>query len=299
MDTATRRLPLTHPFNLHGTLDLNTQDFRWQRWPDGSGVKWHSGVLRGHLIHVSQDDGVLQYHASGNADCDDLLRAYFRLDEDIDITRNELASVDTTMAELTRRFPHMRVLRQPDPWETTVAFICTATTSIKGTKTRVERIASQVGSPLVLAGNKRWSFPSPRTVLEREQCVKKLRLGLDRESKILGAAARVCGDGTPPLDLDTLAQPGVPYPEARWQLLFSRGIGPKVADCISLFALDKPEAFPVDRWVREAVKRNYFPDGKLPSGDDLVRWGQERFGRAAGYASQLLFLDGYPGPKTP
>ena len=298
MDTATRRLPLTQPFNLDGTLDLNTQDFRWDSFKDGAGMRWHSAVLKGHLTHIRQVNGALEYRSSKDADLADLLYSYFCLGEDTAAVHSALSLADETMRELVSRYPDMRVLRQPDPWETTVAFICTATTSIKGTKTRVERIASQVGSPVVLAGNERWSFPSPRTVLDREKCVQKLRLGLDRESKILGAAARVCGSGSPPLDLDALARPDVSYPEARWQLLFSRGIGPKVADCISLFALDKPEAFPVDRWVKDAIKRHYFPDGKLPFGDDLVRWGQERFGRVAGFASQLLFLDGYSKPKT-
>ena len=66
------------------------------------------------------------------------------------------------------------------------------------------------------------------------------------------------------------------------------GIGDKVADCISLFALGKMEAFPVDRWVERAMAF-YFPDQERPWGDDLVMWAQDYFGNYAGYANQLLF----------
>ncbi len=71
-----------------------------------------------------------------------------------------------------------------------------------------------------------------------------------------------------------------------------RGIGPKIADCICLFALDKTEAFPVDRWVERATER-YFPPQERPFGEDLVMWAQDRFGRYAGYANQFLFTGQY------
>ena len=84
------------------------------------------------------------------------------------------------------------------------------------------------------------------------------------------------------------------------------GIGPKIADCIALFALDKLEAFPVDRWVRRAVGDRYFPAG-VSSDETLVMWARDRFGEHAGYANQLLFhaqrtrttAPGEAGGRTP
>ena len=149
-----------------------------------------------------------------------------------------------------------------------------------------------------LDGDERSRFPSPAKVLEREEEVLTLDLGLEREYKILSAARRTLETGDHKLDLEALSDPEVPYAEARWQLQFSPGIGPKIADCISLFALDKPEAFPVDRWVKKAIEAEYAKE-EIPFGDALVRWGQGRFGRNAGYASQLLFLSAYPGLNNP
>ena len=66
------------------------------------------------------------------------------------------------------------------------------------------------------------------------------------------------------------------------------GIGPKVADCIALFSLDKMEAFPVDVHVRRAVE-GYFQSLGRPSEKSIVKWAQDRFGEYAGYANQFLF----------
>lgn len=239
---------------------------------------------------------MLEYRASDGANLDSLLRSYFRLEEDLADAHRELASIDEPMAELVEKYHHLRVLHQPDPWECTVAFICSATNSVTGTRNRVEGIARELGQPKTLDSETRYSFPAPGRVVACAQRLQKMQLGLQRDEKVVEAARRICSGK---LDLNLLADPGVAYTEARWQLQSCRGIGPKVADCISLFALQKAEAFPVDRWVREAIKHRYFDDEPVPFGDALVRWGQERFGRNAGYASQLLFLSAYLRSKNP
>src|SRR5437660_1126105 len=48
-----------------------------------------------------------------------------------------------------------------------------------------------------------------------------------------------------------------PYAEALQALRRVPGIGRKVADCILLFSLDKPEACPVDVWVWRVMRELY------------------------------------------
>ena len=55
------------------------------------------------------------------------------------------------------------------------------------------------------------------------------------------------------------------------------GVGPKVADCALLYGLHRLEAFPMDVWMKRAMKE-WFP-GKKP----------EDFGPYAGVAQQYLF----------
>ena len=275
----TRQFPIDQPFDLNEVLD-GTQDYRWRPWEDG----WHSGVLRENLIHIRQIDGGVEYRAT--SDLDDLLRSYFRLDENLQAIYDDISSRDDKVAKLVKNYPYLRVLRQPDPWECTVSYICSANANIQKITRSVEAIAEKLGDPLELDDDKRHTFPRAETVLKAgPKPLKKLKLGLKRHKKILAAAERI-RDGK--LDLQYLAHPGVCYAEAKRRLMGCYGIGAKVADCIALFALDKTEAFPVDVWVERALE-SYFPRQQQPTDENLVMWAQDRFGEYAGYANQFLF----------
>jgi N-glycosylase/DNA lyase len=65
------------------------------------------------------------------------------------------------------------------------------------------------------------------------------------------------------------------------------GIGPKVADCIMLFSMNKHSAFPVDVWVKRAMQHFYLaPDVSLKKIRDF---GRNKFGELSGFAQQYLF----------
>lgn len=274
-----RRVFVPQPFDLADILD-GTQDFRWLPLRND----WYSGVLAGNLLNVRQVGGVLEYRAEN--DLADLLRHYFRLDADLDSARLELASVDGRIGELVKRHRYLRVLRQPDPWECVVAYICSAKNGVAHISGIVEKMARELGQPAQLGSEVRHTFPSPAAVLEAgEKKLAKMQLGLDRHVKIAAAARRICNGE---LDLQLLAQPQTPYIQAKRALMECYGVGPKIADCICLFALDKPEAFPLDTWIRRALGV-YFQGQEGPADPDLIRWAQGHFGCHAGFASQLLF----------
>ena len=273
-----RALAVAPPFDLDECLYM-AQDFRWCKIGDG----WHSGVLRGNLIHIRQNDRGVEYRA--HSDLSELLTSYFRLDEDIHAVYEHISSIDDRVACLVRKYPGLRVLRQPDPWECTVAYICSATNNIDRIRNIVEKIAKGIGKPVELDGEVRHAFPTVEEILYAgERQLEELSLGLNRHKKIIAAAERIHSGQ---LDLCRLAQPDVTYGEAKVQLTACYGIGPKVADCIALFTLGKTQAFPVDTWVRRAVAE-YFPGLELYD-EAIAQWAQDRFGKYAGYANQFLF----------
>ena len=49
----------------------------------------------------------------------------------------------------------------------------------------------------------------------------------------------------------------LPYLECREELLTLSGVGPKVADCICLFSMDKADVIPVDTHVWQIATRDY------------------------------------------
>ena len=271
-----------YPFDL-GKVLYAAQDFRWCKWDDD----WHSGVLAGNLIHIRQVDDVLEYKSNLDSDLDEMLRSYFRLDDPIDDIYDELGSRDDRVRELVNDYPWLRVLRQPDPWECTVSYICSATNNVERISRIVERVAENFGCEVQLNGDVRDIFPTwMKTLCVGVGRLRELRMGLDRHCKIITAAERIRDRQ---LNLCHLAQPQVSHVEARRQLMECYGIGDKIADCVCLFALDKTEAFPVDVWVRRAVENCSEPPTG-PSYSEIVEWAQERFKEYAGYANQFLFF---------
>jgi N-glycosylase/DNA lyase len=75
---------------------------------------------------------------------------------------------------------------------------------------------------------------------------------------------------------------------ARAELLALPGVGRKIADCVLLFAYGFPDAFPVDVWVKRALRQLYFPRRRVTDGR-LRAFAETHFGPHAGYAQQYLF----------
>ena len=282
-----RHLPLAphtnHPFNLQNCIQ-GRQDFRWRKLPND----YHSVVLNGHLIHIRQTEDRLTYRSTPDADLTDLLRSYFRLDDNLDAIYSDIAARDDHLAKLIQEYPGVRLMRQPDPWECLVSYICSARAAPTRITHRVEEIATQLGRPLTLNGETRHAFPDPATVLTAGvDQLRKLTLGFQRVPHAIIQAAQRIHDGH--LDLHRLAQPDIPYDEAISHLTDLYCVGPKIANCIALFALNKTEAFPVDSRVRTTVKRLY-PSHTRSTDDQIISWAQDLFGHHAGYANQFLYM---------
>jgi len=148
----------------------------------------------------------------------------------------------------------------------------------------MERMSEEFGNPVTLNDDTRYTFPTPADLVEAGE-MELRRLGLGFRAPYVDQAAKAVLEGR--LDLADLVQ--IPYPEAKEALMEMKGIGPKIADCIAIFSLEKLEAFPIDVWIRRALAEWYFPDQKTPPDKILLEWAQDHFGRYGGYAQQYLF----------
>ena len=261
---------------------MSGQAHRWKHLGDGL----YSGVLGPWLIHLRQDSEGVECRTAGEAADPErmatLLRSYFRLDDDICAIYDDICQ-DRRVSEMVSRYPGLRILRQ-DPWECTVAFICSATSNIPRIHQNMEAMADSLGDRLELDGEVRHTFASAEQIASAgEGFLRELGLGF-RAPYVVAAAQRVC-DGE--LDLDELIR--LPYPETKSRLMECYGIGAKIADCIAVFSLEKLQAFPVDVWVRRALAEWYFPMQKKPPDRVMVEWAQDHFGQYAGYSQQYLF----------
>ena len=267
------------PFDLSASLESG-QSHRWIKEDN-----WYSSIIDNTYIKLRQDpDGSI--HFLSNRNCGDsnidIIKRYFRLDDDISSVYREI-SKDQRVSEMVKIYPGLRLLRL-DPWECLVAFICSANSNLSRIHQVMENIANSFGDPLQLDNTIRNTFPRPQQLVEAGE-IGLRKLGLGFRAPYVDQATRRVLEGN--LDLELLIK--LPYEEAKANLMECNGIGPKIADCVAVFSLEKVEAFPIDVWVRRALGEWYFPNQKIPPDKDLLEWAHGHFGAYAGYAQQYLF----------
>jgi N-glycosylase/DNA lyase len=237
------------------TLDCG-QCFRWERLPDGS---WR-GVAGDRCAHFTKENWK-------NVPEDPFWADYFDLGRDYGAIRRQLCALDPVLSEAARYAPDLRILNQ-DPWEALCSFLLSQCNNIKRIKGLVSRLCRAYGEPAGLF----YSFPRPEALARLSE--RDLRaLGCGYRAGYLLQAARGAEEGK--LEFGRLR--GLPLPEARRELMELPGVGPKVADCALLYGLHRLEAFPMDVWMKRAMKV-LFP-GRKP----------EDFGEYAGIAQQYIF----------
>lgn len=274
-------------------LDLDTtlacgQAFRWRRREDGV---WH-GVVRDKLMELAVTDGVLHWRTFPDGDCE-LVHDYLRLSDDVTAIYDELSACDAHLEAAIRRFHGLRLVRQ-DPAETLLSFVCSAANSIPRISAAIEELARQYGRLVCeREGLCYYAFPEPERLAELEPGRLDGLASLGFRGENLRSVARQVierGDGW------LMGLRYVPYQDAKAELTALRGVGPKIADCVCLFSLDKDEAVPVDTHVRQLAHRLFLPDMKARSITDavyrrIVEAFAERYGRYAGWAQQFLFYE--------
>ena len=281
-------LHAVQPFKLDLSW-LRAQAFRWTE-PKKDG--WFYGVVRDSPIKVQQRGGGIEFRTDASErSLKPYVTDYFRLDQDIHRVHAALRRTDDdgTMTQLIEAYGGMRILRQ-DPWECLVGYICSQNNEVEGIAKIVADLASAYGARLTVDGVPLYAFPTPqRLSAVGPDALRKLAPGLGRGRRIHEVATAIA-EGH--LDLNALAR--MPHQQSRAMLMTYDGIGAKIADCVSLFALDKPQAFPVDRHIEEGLKPYRQKHTAGAANARLMRWVEETFGENAGYASQLLFLKHHP-----
>ena len=226
----------------------------------------------------------------------DVERDLFRLDDDIDSISAEM-SRDPFIAGLLNTYGGLRLMRQ-NPAQCLFSFVCASNTNIPMIRRMLYTLAKKYGQEVSADGMEFHTFPSPEAMNKVSE--SDLRAcGLGYQAKAVRAVAQGIESGT--LDLAVLEKTG--YADAKQQLLKLYGVGPKIADCVLLFSLNKLEAFPIDIWIARALAAHY--DWLCRFGEKLTARQYEalsesvrkHFGRHAGYAQQYLYYHMRQGKK--
>ena len=255
-------------FSLERTLNCG-QIFRYEKIDD-----FYLITHRDKLFEVRQEKNHLLFSGVNQ----EFITDFFRLDDDYKTIMKSI-SKDEFMKEVIAENYGMRIIRQ-DPWECLISYMCSANNSIPGMKRNLSMISERFGRSILYDGHKGFSFPEPGEIADHDG-LKACKVGF-RSTYIHEANKNIN-------EKMLISLRNESYEVAKAALIKIDGIGDKISDCISLFSLDKLNAFPVDTWIKKGMTEQYF-ENKKTSDNEIRAFANKYFGRFSGYANQYLFF---------
>ncbi|KAF0177918.1 MAG: N-glycosylase/DNA lyase [Limisphaerales bacterium] len=289
-------------YDLAATL-ASGQAFRWRPVDEA----W-KGIVAGRWVCLKQTGDSIRAETAVPQTDWQWLREFLQLDVNLTAVVATFPD-DEPMRASVAACRGLRLLRQ-EPWETLVTFICSSTKQIVQIQQIIALLCERFGQPILVGddvrsltsnaergtGNTERKSETPHVVSYAGRAFPTAaRLAACSEAELrackmgfrapyVRAAAQAVASG----ELDLARLHALTTSEARAALMSLHGVGRKIADCVLLFAYGKQDAFPVDVWVRRALKELYFPR-RRPSAKRLEKFANSHFGPNAGYAQQYLF----------
>ncbi|WP_404800244.1 DNA-3-methyladenine glycosylase family protein [Anaerococcus degeneri] len=257
------------------------QCFNFRKNDDGS----YTAVFLGKIINLLECDG---YTLIRNVSLDEFYEIfydYFDLGTDYGMIKEALSESEI-LNKATGYGYGIRILNQ-ELFETTISFIISANNQIPRIKKAVRIISERYGDYLgEYMGEEYYSFPSPEVLAKVDpiDLREHARVGF-RDVRIV-ETAKAFVDGY----LNFEDEKNLTDKALHNKLKELPGIGPKVADCIMLFAYHRRETFPVDVWIKRVMETLFI--GKEVPKKQVDDYAREIFGDLAGYAQQYLFYYG-------
>lgn len=250
------------------------QAFRWKEESDNS----YTTIAYGKVLNVKKENNDLILSNANIEDFHNIWYNYFDLNRDYSEIKRDL-SKDPILKEAISFGEGIRILNQ-EPFETIISFIISANNQIPRIKNSIELIAKTYGNKIY---NEYYSFPTPEKLaaVNPEEFKEITRVGFRAERIIETSKIIARGD----LDIDSIYN--LSRHEGKELLMTLPGVGPKVSDCILLFAFNKSEAFPVDVWVKRVMEYFYLKEDTNVK--HIGAHGDRLFGSLAGFAQQYLF----------
>lgn len=186
----------------------------------------------------------------------------------------------------------LRMMRPNCATETLFSFLCTANNHLARIKPMVQKLGSFGSKVHRVKEHPIHEFPNIATIARLKE--SQLReLGFGYRAKSIPLVAQELESRGAETYLEGLRNET--YELAFSELISIKSIGPKLADCIALFALDLTEATPLDTHMWNVVTQLYFPEWKsLNLTDQRYRTAssfmRNRFGKLSGFAHQFLFF---------
>ena len=252
------------------------QVFLWRK----NGNYWY-GINGQDILKIS-DSGSIRSYQNNKTD-------FFRKRDNIEKIIKSI-SKDSITKKAVKQYAGLRILEQ-DPFQCLISFIISSNSNIQKIKNSLEKMSKKFGVKVKFDNQEFFLFPKPEKLANASiNEIKSCGVGY-RARFIKEAANRTV---LKKIDFEYLRKSS--YQDAKDEICLIPGVGNKVADCILLFALNKLESFPLDRWIIRILEKYYSDKFQLET--KTITEKQYRilhkkivtyFGPYAGYSQQFLF----------
>ena len=268
-------------FELKDIFDCG-QCFRWNMEENES----YTGVIKNGVINIKKIGKNVFIKGITDTNLEEIVYNYFDLKTDYKKIKTDFSNIDKYMKESTEFGEGIRILNQ-DLWECIISFIISANNNIPRIKKIIESISKKYGKKVVFENKNYYLFPTPEELsVASVEDLRNLGLGF-RDKRVFETTRKVLNKE---IDLERLIQ--IDNSEKiKEELLKLDGVGPKVADCIMLFSMQRYDVFPIDVWVRRVMNDLYIKceNEEAVSKKEILKLADEKFGNLAGIAQQCLF----------
>ena len=217
--------------------------------------------------------------------CEDFDKDYFERFFDLSrdyasICASAKLSGNEFLAECAKYGKGIRILNQ-DKTEMLFSFIISQNNNIPRIKGIIERLCAALGEKKLFMGKEYHAFPSVEK-MAAQPLEFYTSIGLGYRAEYVRRLAVEIANG-----LDINAYSALPTEGLKRRLIALYGVGPKVADCVTLFGYHRADSFPVDTWIYKVYRENF--NGTLTNREKISKWFLSRFNENAGYFQQYLF----------
>jgi len=276
-------------FDLEKTLDSG-QVFHWQKVSDG-----FVGAIGDLPVYVEQCGEFLKVRdgeaaRSPRRSLPGIVARYFALDHPLAEICDSFPKDPVMNAALN--FCHgLRIIRQPK-WECLATFICSSMKQVAHIRQISLALRKRFGEQRTIGDQLVYTFVSPQRLAQPSE-KELLECKLGYRAKNLRATALLVSSGQADLE----AWSALSDAELRKQLCALPGVGPKIANCVMLFAYERLRAFPIDVWIERVLRQHYFSRRRNMSAQRLRQFSETYFGEHGGYAQQYLFHQARSGGR--
>lgn len=272
-----------HCFNLKYTLECG-QCFRWKCVDENKCE--YIGVIKDRVIKIRQERERIFITSNREDNLENVVLQYFDLLEDYQMIEERIKKVDKNVEMAVKKTSGIRHLNQGF-FETVVSYIISANNNIPRITKSVEEISRRYGEKVYFEDKEYYLFPTMKQ-LEKVTAKEFRECGVGFRDAYLESTVK-------DLLLDKITKKDIEEcttEELKKKLLSLKGIGPKVADCILLFACNKRDVFPIDVWVERVMSILYFSTyhGNIKK-KEILQYANEHFGMDAGIIQQHLFYN--------